>query len=133
MKLPKAYEPSQYEADIYALWEKSGVFTPATKGTPYSIVVPPPNANASLHIGFALTMCFEDIAIRYHRQKGERTLFLPGADHAGFETQAVFEKQLATAGKSRFDYTREELYRQIWEFVAQNRKGFEEQFRRLRW
>ncbi len=131
MKLPKAYEPSQYEADIYALWEKSGVFTPATKGTPYSIVVPPPNANASLHIGFALTMCLEDIAIRYHRQKGERTLFLPGADHAGFETQAVFEKQLATAGKSRFDYTREELYRQIWEFVAQNRKGFEEQFRRL--
>ena len=131
MKLPKAYEPSQYEADIYALWEKSGAFTPRSSGQPYAIVVPPPNANASLHIGFALTMSLQDIAIRYHRLKGERTLFLPGADHAGFETQAVYEKQLAAAGKSRFDFSREELYQQIWDFVAQNRLKFEEQFRRL--
>jgi valyl-tRNA synthetase len=131
MKLPKAYEPGQYEADIYALWEKSGVFTPKNKGEAYSIVVPPPNANANLHIGFALTMSLQDIAIRYQRQRGKRTLFLPGADHAGFETQAVYEKKLAAEGKSRFDFTREELYQQIWDFVANNRKGFEEQFRRL--
>ncbi len=131
MKLPKTYEPRQYEADIYALWEKNVAFTPRASGKPYSVVVPPPNANASLHIGFALTMSLQDIAVRYHRLRGERTLFLPGADHAGFETQSVYEKKLAAEGKSRFDFTREELYRQIWDFVAQNRKNFEEQFRRL--
>ena len=69
MKLPKTYEPSQYESNIYDLWEKSGAFRPRTSGTPYSIVIPPPNSNASLHIGFALTMSLEDIAIRYHRLK----------------------------------------------------------------
>ncbi|HSX08452.1 MAG TPA: valine--tRNA ligase [Candidatus Saccharimonadales bacterium] len=132
MKLPKNYNPHDYESDIYALWEKTNAFAPKNgTGNPYSIVVPPPNANASLHIGFALTMSLQDIAIRYHRLLGDRTLFVPGADHAGFETQAVFEKHLAKAGKSRFDFTREELYTQIWDFVAKNRQGFEEQFRSL--
>lgn len=132
MKLPKVYEPGQYEADIYALWEKSHAFQPSKKaGKHFSVVVPPPNANASLHIGFALTMTLQDIAVRYHRLRGERTLFVPGADHAGFETQAVYEKHLAKEGKSRFDLSREELYKQIWDFVAKNRKGFEEQFRQL--
>lgn len=131
MKLPKVYEPALFEADMYALWEKSQAFLPRKTGKSYSVVVPPPNANASLHIGFALTMTLQDIAIRYHRLKGERVLFVPGADHAGFETQAVYEKHLVKAGKSRFDFSREELYQQIWDFVAQNRKGFEAQFRAL--
>lgn len=131
MKLPKTYDPSQYEADIYALWEKTEAFAPRGKGKGYSIVVPPPNANGQLHIGHALTNALQDIAVRYHRLKGERALLLPGADHAGFETQVVYEKQLAKAGKSRFDFSREELYQQIWDFVAQNRRSFEEQFRRL--
>ncbi|MGH7142123.1 MAG: valine--tRNA ligase [Candidatus Saccharimonadales bacterium] len=131
VKLPKTYEPNQYEANIYALWEKSGAFKPRSSGKPYSVVVPPPNANASLHIGFALTMSLQDIAVRYHRIRGERALFVPGADHAGFETQAVYEKRLAEAGKSRFDFTREELYQQIWDFVAQNRKNYDKQFRSL--
>ncbi len=131
MKLPKTYNPHEYETDIYALWEKTNAFAPKGKGKPYSIVVPPPNANASLHIGFALTMTLQDIAVRYHRLLGDKTLFVPGADHAGFETQAVYEKHLAKAGKSRFDFSREELYQQIWNFVAQNRTGFEAQFRSL--
>lgn len=131
MQLPKTYESGEYETDIYALWEKSGVFAPHGKGKPYSIVVPPPNANGNLHIGHALTMGLQDIAIRYHRMKGDATLFLPGADHAGFETQSVFEKQLAKEGKSRFDFSREELYGRIYDFVAQNRHNFETQFRRL--
>ncbi|HSX36085.1 MAG TPA: valine--tRNA ligase [Patescibacteria group bacterium] len=131
MKLPKVYEPAKYESDIYALWEKSQAFLPRKTGKSFSVVVPPPNANASLHIGFALTMTLQDIAIRYHRLKGDRTLFVPGADHAGFETQAVFEKHLAKEGKSRFDFSREELYKQIWDFVAKNRQGFEQQFRQL--
>lgn len=133
MKLPKVYEPQQYEADIYALWEKSGAFKPSTgtTGNSYSVVIPPPNANGNLHIGHGLTLGLEDIAIRYHRLKGDATLLLPGADHAGFETQVVYERQLAKEGKSRFDFSREELYGQIWEFVAQNRSNFESQLRRL--
>lgn len=131
MNLPKTYEPSQYEADIYALWEKSRAFEPQGKGDSYSIVVPPPNANGDLHIGHALTLGIEDIAVRYHRLRGHRALLLPGADHAGFETQVVYEKRLAKEGKSRFDFSREELYQQIWDFVAQNRQNFENQLRRL--
>ncbi|HEY5668320.1 MAG TPA: valine--tRNA ligase [Candidatus Saccharimonadales bacterium] len=131
MKLPKVYEPSLYEADIYALWEQSQAFQPRKAGKSYTVVVPPPNANGNLHLGHAITLGLQDIAIRYHRLKGDRTLFVPGADHAGFETQAVYEKFLAKEGKSRFDFTREELYKDIWEFVAQNRTNFESQFRRL--
>ncbi len=132
MELPKVYEPGRYEADIYALWEKSNAFAPrAGAGDSFSVVVPPPNANGNLHLGHGLTMAIEDIATRYHRMKGDRTLLLPGADHAGFETQVVFEKELAKQGKSRFDFTREELYTQIWDFVAENRVKFEQQFRRL--
>lgn len=133
MKLSKAYEPSEYEENIYALWEKSAAFEPKNRGGKgsYSIVMPPPNANANLHIGYELTAVLEDIPVRYHRMKGEATLFLPGADHAGFETQVVYEKQLAKQGKSRFDFTREELYQQIWDFVAQNRTNFQTQLRRM--
>lgn len=131
MKLPKIYEPAQYEADIYALWEKSGVFSPSGKGKPYSIVVPPPNANGNLHIGHALTLAIEDVAVRYHRSRGYRAVLLPGADHAGFETQVVYEKQLAKEGKSRFDLSREELFSQIYDFVDQNRANFTGQIRRI--
>jgi len=131
MKLPKVYEPSQYESDIYALWEKSGAFSPSGKGEPYSIVIPPPNANGNLHLGHGLTLAIEDILIRYHRLKGHNVLFVPGADHAGFETQVVYERQLTAEGKSRFDFSREQLYRQIWDFVQLNRDNFENQIRSL--
>jgi len=131
MKLPKVYEPSKYEADIYALWEQSRAFQPSKAGKSFSVVVPPPNANGNLHIGHALTLAIEDIAVRYHRLKGESALLLPGADHAGFETQVVYERELAKQGKSRFDFSREELYAQIWDFVAANRDNYEAQFRQL--
>ncbi len=131
MNLPKVYEPKEYETDIYDLWEKSGTFEPNSAHKAYTIVMPPPNANANLHIGYALTAALEDIPTRYHRMLGERTLLLPGADHAGFETQAVYEKQLAKKGKSRFDFSREELYSQLYDFVATNRHNFESQFRKL--
>lgn len=133
MNLPKTYEPNQYESDIYALWEKSGAFKPLNRGNDdaYSIVIPPPNANGDLHIGHGLTLGVEDALIRYNRMLGKSTLFLPGADHAGFETQSVYEKQLAKEGKSRFDFSREELYSRVYEFVAQNKDNYESQFRRL--
>lgn len=131
MKLPKVYEPELYETDIYALWEKSESFKPSGKGKPYSIVIPPPNANGNLHLGHGLTMAIEDILIRYHRQKGDNVLFVPGADHAGFETWVVYEKMLNKQGKSRFDFSREDLYQQIWDFVADNKENYEGQFRKL--
>lgn len=133
MNLPKIYEPKEYESDIYALWEKSGAFSPKNRGNDdtFSVVMPPPNANASMHIGYELTAVLEDIPARYHRMKGEATLLLPGADHAGFETQSVYEKHLAKDGKSRFDFSREELYQQIWDFVALNRNNFESQLRAM--
>ncbi|MBA3758664.1 valine--tRNA ligase [Candidatus Saccharibacteria bacterium] len=133
MNLPKTYEPAEYEGDIYALWEKSEAFVPKSRGSKdtFSIVVPPPNANGNLHIGHGLTLAIEDIAVRYHRMKGEASLLLPGADHAGFETQVVYEKELLKQGKSRFDFSREDLYAQIWDFVAQNKDNYESQFRRL--
>jgi valyl-tRNA synthetase len=133
MKLPKAYDPSSYEADIYALWEKSGAFKPVNRTSKknFAMVFPLPNANGNLHLGHGLTNAIYDIATRYHRMQGEAALYLPGADHAGFETQVVYEKQLAKKGKSRFDFTRDELYEQIWDFVEANKHNFEDQFRRL--
>ena len=133
MKLAKTYEPQQYEPNIYALWESSGAFEPTPigkKGT-YSIVLPPPNANGNLHIGHALTVAVEDVLIRYNRMKGKSTVFIPGADHAGFETWVVFEKSLALRGKTRFDYSRESIYAQVWDFVEQQRGNMEVQLREL--
>ena len=133
MQLPKAYNPNEHEPNIYKLWEESGAFAPQKRGSDgaFSIVMPPPNANASMHIGYELTAVLEDIPVRYHRMKGEASLLLPGADHAGFETQSVYEKHLAKEGKSRFDFGREELYKQIWDFVALNRGNFEKQLRAM--
>lgn len=131
MNLPKAYEPKQYEADIYTLWESSNAFAPKGEGKPYSIIMPPPNANGNLHLGHALMNAAEDILIRYHRMKGDRTIYIPGADHAGFETWVVYERQLEKEGKSRFDFSRDELYSQVWDFVAKNRGNMEIQLREL--
>lgn len=131
MKLSNTYDAQLYESDIYDMWEKSGVFSPTQKGEPYAIIVPPPNANASLHIGHALNFALMDISARFHRAKGKSVLFLPGADHAGFETQVVYEKHLAKEGKSRFDFSREDLYQQIYDFVQGNKHIFEGQIRQV--
>lgn len=131
MKLGKTYIPTEYESDIYDLWESRGAFKPSGKGEPFSMVLPPPNANAGLHIGHALMFNIQDIIVRYQRMKGKDVLWLPGADHAGFETQVVYEKHLAKESKSRFDFTREELYEQIYEFVGANRDTFNDIFRKL--
>ncbi len=133
MKLSKVYEPGQYEEDIYALWEKAGAFEPKNRGGngTFSIVLPPPNANGDLHVGHCLMFAIQDAVVRYQRMQGKATVWLPGADHAGFETQVVYEKRLVKEGKSRFDFSREELYQQIWEFVAENKGNYESQFRKF--
>lgn len=131
VKLPKTYDPNQYEPTAYALWEKSGAFRPSGTGEPFSMVMPPPNANGNLHIGHALDVSLKDILARYKRMKGFDVAYIPGADHAGFETWVVYERELQKQGKSRFDFSREELYGQVWDFVAQQRGNMELQVRAL--
>jgi valyl-tRNA synthetase len=119
--LDKAYDPAKYEDKIYAEWDKSGAFQPDkhAKGEPFSIILPPPNANGHIHVGTAMFV-IEDIMVRYHRMKGDPTLWLPGMDHAGIETQMVYERELAKDGKSRFDLGREEFFRQVDHFTKSN-------------
>ena len=131
MRLAKAYEPNQYEPNIYAMWEKSGAFAPTGTGTPFSTVMPPPNANGNLHLGHALDMGLKDIIARYKRMTGHDVAYIPGADHAGFETWVVYEKELQKQGKSRFDFNREDLYGQVWDFVEKQRGNMELQVRAL--
>lgn len=131
MKLAKTYDPNLYEPNIYGLWEQSGAFEPSGVGEPFCVVMPPPNANGNLHIGHALTVSLEDIMARYYRMRGRDVAYIPGADHAGFETWVVYEKTLTTQGKNRFDFSREQLYSQVWNFVEQQRGNMELQLRAL--
>ncbi len=135
-ELEKAYDHSKVEEKIYKQWEESGYFNPdnlpnAESRKPYTIIMPPPNANAPLHVGHALGMTIEDILIRYNRMNGKRALWLPGTDHAGFETQVVFEKKLDKEGTSRFKMTREEFYKRTWDFVQENKHISEQGIKRL--
>lgn len=130
------YEHKDAEKKIYRLWEKSGYFNPdklpdAKKRKPYCIIMPPPNANGALHIGHALFVTLQDIIIRFWRMRGRRALWLPGADHAGFETQVVFEKKLEKEGRNRFAMDRDALWKEMWDFTRENKKVMENQLRRL--
>jgi valyl-tRNA synthetase len=135
MELPKTYNPKQAEDKIYRLWERSGFFNPdklpKRHKKPFTIIMPPPNANGSLHIGHALFVTLEDIMIRYQRMKGRKALWLPGADHAGFETQVVFDKKLEKEGRSRFQIPAEQLYKEILQFTLENKKVMESQLKKL--
>ena len=131
MNLAKTYTPDHFEPIIYAQWEAAHAFAPTGKGEPYSIVMPPPNANGNLHIGHALDMNLKDVLARFHRMQGRDVIYIPGADHAGFETWVVYEKELEQQGKSRFDFSREQLYSQIWDFVDARRGDMELQLRAL--
>ncbi len=126
------FQPQKLEEKIYRFWEENKFFEAKVdkKRKPFSIILPPPNANANLHLGHAMYV-YEDIMIRYHKFLDEEVLWLPGADHAGFETQYVFEKELQKQGKSRFDYEREVLYQMIWDFVMKNKSNMENQLRQL--
>lgn len=131
MNLSKTYNPDDFESNIYALWESRGAFASGGNGEPFSVIMPPPNANGNLHLGHALTIAVEDIMIRYYRMRGRDTVYIPGADHAGFETWVVFEKELQKQGKSRFNFSREEIYSQVWNYVDKQRGNMELQLRAL--
>lgn len=126
------FDSKKIEENIYRSWEEGGYFTAKVdeKKEPFSIILPPPNANGSLHLGHAM-FTYEDIMIRYKKLKGKQTFWLLGLDHAGIETQFVFEKHLKKQGKSRFDYSREDLYKMIWDYVIENKKNIKGQMKRL--
>ena len=130
--MDKNYVPQTTEKEIYDFWEKGNCFTPKIEKSrkPFTVLLPPPNANDPLHMGHAMYVV-EDILCRYHRMLGEPTLFLPGTDHAGIETQYVFEKKLKEEGKSRFDFDRQTLYQMISEYVEKNRGIAKEQMKKL--
>lgn len=129
------YNHTDTEEQIYALWEKSGYFNPdnlpGKRKETYTVIMPPPNANGSLHAGHALFVTLEDMMVRYQRMRGKKALWVPGADHAGFETQVVYEKKLAKEKRSRFDMSREELYKEILAFTLENKSHMERQLRSL--
>lgn len=140
MKFSPSYNPADFETDIYAAWEASSKFLPAKmdrsgktgrESKRYSIVMPPPNANGNLHIGHGLTVAIEDSLTRYYRLRGRRTWYIPGADHAGFETWVVYERELEKQGKTRFMFSRDELYARVWDFVQEKRGVMELQLRAL--
>jgi valyl-tRNA synthetase len=126
----KAYQHQDWEGKIYKIWEEGEAFKPADKGEPYTILMPPPNANASLHAGHAM-YTIDDIMIRWKRMQGYSAVWIPGADHAGFETQFVYEKFLAKEGKSRMDFDRQTLYNNIFNFVKENSGLIFKQFKKL--
>lgn len=130
------YDHKASEAEIYKRWEESGYFTPENlpipeDAEPFTIIMPPPNANGHLHAGHSLFVTVEDIMIRFERMRGKRALWLPGVDHAGFETQVVYEKQLEKEGRSRFDLSRGELHGEIMAFTLENKKHTENEIRSL--
>lgn len=134
-KLLQPYNPLDTEPALYKAWEGSGYFNPdnlpGERKEAFTIVMPPPNANGSLHAGHALFVTIQDILTRYHRMSGKNALWLPGSDHAGFETQVVYEKKLEKEGRSRFDMKREDLYKEILDFTLSNKSFMEGQLRQL--
>lgn len=128
------FDFQKLEQDIYRKWEQSGAFTPTIQEgkKPFVVTMPPPNAYDQLHIGHALEVALQDVMVRYHRLKGEPTLWLPGADHAGLASQVFFEKKLEKEeGKSRFDLGREKFVEELAAFQNQKRKDTEAQLRKL--
>ncbi|MBI3898233.1 MAG: valine--tRNA ligase [Gammaproteobacteria bacterium] len=129
--LSKAYDPHAIEQRIYESWEKAGDFAPTGKGDPYCIMIPPPNVTGSLHMGHAFQDTIMDALIRYHRMKGQNTLWQAGTDHAGIATQMVVERQLEAEGKKRHDLGRERFIERVWQWKGQSGGTITKQLRRM--
>ena len=131
--LPKAYDPSSVEGRVYRMWEEGGYFAPSgdSQREPFTIIMPPPNLTGELHLGHALTDTAEDILIRWHRMRGDPTLWLPGIDHAAIAVHTLVERQLASEGLTRHDVGRERFLELVWEFVNTSRARIFAQHKRL--
>ena len=132
--LDKNYNPEVYEGEIYRTWEKSGCFTPEIhrEKKPFTIIMPPPNANGSLHLGHAVFVTIEDIMIRHKRMNGFSTLWLPGSDHAGIQTQVVFERDILGKKRlTRFDLGREKFFEECFKFCEESKSTIYSQFKSM--
>jgi len=135
--MDKTYRPGDIETKWYQTWEQQGYFAPRSDtatpgtGTPYSIMIPPPNVTGSLHMGHAFQHTIMDALIRHRRMSGDNTLWQVGTDHAGIATQMVVERQLAAQGKTRHDLGRDEFIKKVWEWKAHSGGTITSQMRRL--
>ncbi|MDX1610270.1 MAG: valine--tRNA ligase, partial [Halofilum sp. (in: g-proteobacteria)] len=129
--LEKTYDPHAIERRWYETWESNGYFAPRGDGTPYCIMIPPPNVTGTLHMGHAFQDTIMDTLIRYHRMCGEQTLWQPGSDHAGIATQMVVERQLEAEGTSRHDLGRERFIERVWQWKEESGNQIAGQLRRL--
>ncbi|MFZ5861623.1 MAG: valine--tRNA ligase [Nitrospirota bacterium] len=131
--LDTVYQPKDVEARWSRLWLERDVFRadPASPGAPYCIVIPPPNVTGSLHVGHALNNTLQDILVRWHRMRGDATLWQPGTDHAGIATQNVVERQLKAEGLSRDDLDREQFIERVWAWRKESGGRIVEQLKRL--
>ncbi len=131
--MDKTYAPSNIEQRWYTHWEDKGYFSPQGNDSsdPYCIMIPPPNVTGTLHMGHAFQDTIMDALIRYHRMKGDNTLWQPGTDHAGIATQMVVERQLEAKGISRHDIGREKFLEKVWEWKEESGGQITQQLRRL--
>jgi valyl-tRNA synthetase len=129
--MDKTYDPRQIEQRLYREWEARGAFAPSGCGAPYCIMIPPPNVTGTLHMGHAFQDTIMDALVRYHRMRGNDTLWQMGTDHAGIATQMVVERQLNAAGTSRTGLGREAFVERVWEWKAQSGGTISQQLRRL--
>ena len=132
-KMPKIYDPQAAETRLYEWWESQGYFKPRSVPDPKAFVIsmPPPNVTGALHLGHAMTAALEDLMIRYHRMKGDPTLWVPGSDHAGIATQNVVERELAKEGLTRHDLGREAFIEKCWQWKEKSHQRITDQHRRL--
>ncbi|MBQ0842031.1 MAG: valine--tRNA ligase, partial [Paraperlucidibaca sp.] len=125
------FNPADIEATWSERWEAAGCFKPSGTGTPYSIMIPPPNVTGSLHMGHGFNNAIMDALVRFHRMRGHNTLWQPGTDHAGIATQMVVERQLAAQGINRHDLGRDKFLEKVWEWKEQSGGTITRQIRRL--
>ncbi len=129
--LAKTYDPQAIERRWYDFWERNGHFRPQGDGPPFCIMIPPPNVTGTLHMGHAFQDTIMDTLIRYHRMRGDKTLWQPGSDHAGIATQMVVERQLEAEGTSRHELGREAFVRRVWQWKEESGNQISLQLRRL--
>ena len=129
--MEKSFEPAQIESKWYQHWEAGGAFQPSGKGTPYCILLPPPNVTGTLHMGHAFQQTVMDMLVRYHRMRGFNTLWQVGTDHAGIATQKIVENQLAAEDKTRHDLGREAFVERVWQWKEESGSTITNQMRRI--
>ncbi len=129
---PKQYDPKIHEAASQQLWENKKIYRPNADATStFYIPIPPPNVTGNLHLGHALTLSIEDIMVRYHRLRGDATLWIPGTDHAGIATQAQVEKRLEKNGSSRKEIGREKFLEECWKWMSEYGGNIQGQVRKM--